>query len=161
MAGFSGVGSGAAGASGSAKTAPAASTVDALSMSRLESLLSRMFGHAACGLGATAHLTTFTTLGIRRNPAATLNAEKDTTPVTALHGCCHPIARGQRPSAPHQKAGHMTAPDAAPYPAVQRPAARFRYSIKVSRVVDQLWLILMIGSNPNRAANCEMARNIP
>src|SRR5215475_4233377 len=46
MAGLSGVGSGAVAASGSAKTAPAASTVDALSMSRLESLLSRMFGPA-------------------------------------------------------------------------------------------------------------------
>src|SRR5262249_52038108 len=44
MAGLSGVGSGAAAAGVSAKTAPAASTVDALSMSRLESLLSRMFG---------------------------------------------------------------------------------------------------------------------
>ena len=45
MAALGGVGSGAAAASGSAKTL-AASTVDALSMSRLESLLSRMFGPA-------------------------------------------------------------------------------------------------------------------
>src|SRR5262245_18530100 len=69
MAALGGVGSGAAAASGSAKTAPAASTVDALSMSRLESLLSRMFGPAAFGLDATAHLTTFTMLGIRRSAA--------------------------------------------------------------------------------------------
>src|SRR5215831_2021539 len=46
MSALSGVGSGAVAASGSAKTAPAASAVDALSMSRLESLLSRMFGPA-------------------------------------------------------------------------------------------------------------------
>jgi hypothetical protein len=46
MSGLSGVSSGAAAPSGSAKTALAASTVDALSMSRLESLLSRMFGPA-------------------------------------------------------------------------------------------------------------------
>ena len=70
MAALSGVGSGAAAASGSAKTSPAASTVDALSMSRLESLLSRMFGPAAFGLDASAHLTTFTTLGIRRQRRA-------------------------------------------------------------------------------------------
>src|SRR5262245_55621080 len=69
MAALGGVGSGAAAASGSAKTAPAASTVDALSMSRLEGLLSRMFGPAAFGLDATAHLTTFTMLGIRRSAA--------------------------------------------------------------------------------------------
>src|SRR5262245_5887265 len=55
MTGRSGVGSGAAAAAGSAKTAPAASTVDALSISRLESLLSRMLGPAACGLDATTH----------------------------------------------------------------------------------------------------------
>ena len=46
MSGLGGVSSGAAAASGSSKTAPAASTVDALSMSHLESLLSRMFGPA-------------------------------------------------------------------------------------------------------------------
>src|SRR5215831_255434 len=69
MAALGGVGSGAAAASGSAKTAPAASTVDALSMSRLESLLSRMFGPAACGLDATARLTASAALGIRRNAA--------------------------------------------------------------------------------------------
>src|SRR5262249_33423164 len=44
MVALTGVGSGAAALSGSGKTAAAASTVDALSMSRLESLLSRMFG---------------------------------------------------------------------------------------------------------------------
>src|SRR5262249_20408812 len=69
MAALGWVGSGAAAASGSAKTAPAASTVDALSMSRLESLLSRLFDPAAFGLDATAHLTTFTMLGIRRSAA--------------------------------------------------------------------------------------------
>src|SRR5215831_13006030 len=69
MAALGGVGSGAAAASGSAKAAPAASTVDALSMSRLERLLSRMFGPAACGLDATARLTASAALGIRRNAA--------------------------------------------------------------------------------------------
>src|SRR5215475_6937504 len=76
MAGLIGVGAGAAAVSGSAKTAPAASAVDALSMSRLESLLSRMFGPPVSGLDATAHLTAFTTLGsARAPPRATLNAE--------------------------------------------------------------------------------------
>src|SRR5262249_24025361 len=88
MAALSGVGSGAAAASGSAKTTPAASTVDALSISRLESLLARMSGPAACGLDATAHLTAFTA-----GPRARVNAEKDTTLITTLQSCCHPIAR--------------------------------------------------------------------
>jgi hypothetical protein len=68
MAALSGVGSGAAAASGSAKTAPAASTVDALSMSRLESLLSRMFGPAPVNWMRPHVLTAFTTLGIRPKP---------------------------------------------------------------------------------------------
>src|SRR5260370_18670073 len=42
MAGLTGVGSGAAALSGSEKTPPTASTVDALSTSRLENFLSRM-----------------------------------------------------------------------------------------------------------------------
>src|SRR5262249_50923889 len=79
MAGRSGVGSGAAAASGSAKTAPVVNTVVALSMSRLESLLSRMSGPAAYSA---------------KTPRATLNVEKDITPLTTLQGCCHPVARG-------------------------------------------------------------------
>src|SRR6516165_7145259 len=84
MAALGGVGSGAAAASGSAKTAPAASTVDALSMSRLESLLSRMFGPATCGLDATAHLTASAALGIRRNAAR--HGEYRTGHHTRRHG---------------------------------------------------------------------------
>src|SRR5215471_18238898 len=84
MSALGGVGSGAAAASGSAKTAPAASTVDALSMSRLESLLSRMFGPAAFGLDATAHLISSPCWEFGEAPRATVNAEQDTTPVTAL-----------------------------------------------------------------------------
>src|SRR5262245_11966427 len=94
MAGRSGVGSGAAAASGSAKTASATITVDTLSMSRLESLLARMFGPAAFGWDETAHLTAFTTLGIRRKPRGTLNVEKDITPVTTLQGYRASISDG-------------------------------------------------------------------
>src|SRR5262245_17867975 len=79
MSGRSGVGSGEAAASGSAKTAPAASTVDALSMSRLESLISRMFGPAARGLDATAHLTAFVRWEFGENAARHIECRKDIT----------------------------------------------------------------------------------
>src|SRR6516225_11750070 len=76
MAGLSGVGSGTAAATGSAKMAPAASTVDALSMSRLESLLSRMFGPAAYGLDASARLTAFTRREFGENAARHVECRK-------------------------------------------------------------------------------------
>src|SRR6476659_987275 len=69
MAALSGVGSGVAAASGSAKTAPAASTVDALSMSRLESLLSRMFGPAPANWMRRHVLTAFTRWEFGENAA--------------------------------------------------------------------------------------------
>jgi hypothetical protein len=64
-------------------------------MSRLESLLSRMFGPAAFGLDATVHLTTFTCWEFGEAPRATVNAEQDTTPVTTLQTQSGPSRRGQ------------------------------------------------------------------
>src|SRR5262249_982315 len=69
MAALGGVGSGAAAASGSAKTGPGARPADALSMSRPGKPLSRMFGPAAFGVHATAHWIAFTMLGMRRSAA--------------------------------------------------------------------------------------------
>src|SRR5262247_1712248 len=65
-------------------------------MSRLESLLSRMFGPAACGLVATAHLTAFTALGIRRNAARHVECRKGYHTRHHAAGCCHPIVRAVR-----------------------------------------------------------------
>jgi hypothetical protein len=55
-------------------------------MSRLESLLSRMFGPAAYGLDASARLTAFTRREFGENAARHVECRKDTTPVIKVQG---------------------------------------------------------------------------
>ena len=71
-----------------------ATTVDALSMSRLESLLSRM-SVLPLSIGRDRTFDRVHGAGnSAKRPRGTLNAQKDTTPVTTLQGYCDSISGG-------------------------------------------------------------------